>query len=413
MTLVSNAETVSAAVSTAQYDVVVVGAGPYGLAAAAYLLRRNLKVAVFGKPMSFWRESMPRGMYLRSAPWASSIGDPQKRFGLEQFAQASSQPLPNPLPIQMFIDYGLWFQKQAVPNVDETFVTSIEREGGRFQLTLEDGRHVSSLAVVMAIGLAFYDSRPEEYAALPAEMISHSMEHGNFDRFAGKRVLVVGRGQSAVESAALLNEAGASVHLISRGPIAWIPPDRERSLYEKIRRPTTGLFFGWKYWFHEHLPYQLHWLPKDRKERFVGSSLSPLASDWLRARVIGKVALHEGDLPKNVEAVKDHVELQLASGEVVKVDHVLLATGYQGDIKRISLLHPELRDAIQPDAHNTPALNPWFESSVPGLYFVGVTSLWSFGPLYRFVCGSAAAGARVSGAVARRVARARRRGTAR
>src|SRR5690348_10165200 len=127
MTLVSHAESAPGAVSTAQYDVVVVGAGPYGLSAAAYLLSRKLRVAVFGKPMSFWQEHMPRGMYLRSYWGETNLADPRKRFGLDQFVEATASARQVPMPVQMFIDYGRWFQKQAVPNVDETYVASIER----------------------------------------------------------------------------------------------------------------------------------------------------------------------------------------------------------------------------------------------------------------------------------------------
>src|SRR5256886_6937978 len=53
-----------------------------------------------------------------------------------------------------------------------------------------------------------------------------------------------------------------------------------------------------------------------------------------------------------------------------------------------------------------PSLSHWFESSVPGLFFVGLTSLRAFGPLYRFVAGCGAAARRVADGVMR--ARGRR-----
>lgn len=406
MVLVTNAEQLASTVETTEYDVVVVGAGPYGLAAAAHLLQRNLKVAVFGKPMSFWQEHMPRGMCLRSEWDKSDIGHPQKRLGIRQFVSSYSPAIP--IPLQTFIDYGLWFQKQAVPNVDETYVASIEREERRFRLTLVDGRQVSSRTVVMAVGIAYYAYIPEEYAGLPADRVSHTVELADFSSFIGKQVAVIGRGQSAVESAALLHEVGAEVHLISRGPIQWMAPYRKRPLWERIRWPKTGIFPGWKYWFVEHLPYFYYHVPTERKDYHTNRSLLRVAASWLRERVIGKVILHEGVQMQKAEVADHHVELHLSDAQVLKVDHILLATGYEINIKRLPMLHSTLLATLQSDDHHGPMLSSWFESSVPGLYFIGGTALWSFGPLFRFVCGSKAAAKRVSKAVSHRVTRERR-----
>ncbi|HAE81875.1 MAG TPA: hypothetical protein DCK85_00695, partial [Ktedonobacter sp.] len=138
---------------TSEYDVVVVGAGPYGLSTAAHLQGRGLKVAIFGKPLKLWREHMPKGMLLRSYWWATNLSDPEKKYGLEQYFQAEGQHESDPFLIETFIDYGLWFQKHAVPHVDETYVKTIERKEGQFLVTLVDGRVVRAPAVVMAPGL--------------------------------------------------------------------------------------------------------------------------------------------------------------------------------------------------------------------------------------------------------------------
>ncbi len=412
MTLLSDAESVSGSVSTAQYDVVVVGAGPYGLSVAAHLLGRKLNTAIFGRPMGFWREHMPTGMYLRSYWDYTNLSDPQQKYGLNQFVEASTYAREAPMSIQMFIDYGLWFQKQAVPNVDETFVTSIENEAGRFLLTLADGRHISSRAVVMAVGLGYYAHHPAEYSALPAEHVSHAVEYVNFARFVGKRVAVIGSGQGAVESSALLREEGAAeVHLITRGRINWLPPDgRKRSLKERLRWPANGVAPGWKNWILQQYPYVFQVLSQEKRDAYINRSLSRAASAWLRERVIGKVVIHEGDAVRQAEMDGQQVALRLTSGEVVKVDHVLLATGYQVDVSRLPMLNPSLLARVQVDAHKSPRLSSWFESSVPGLYFVGLTALWNFGPVFRFVVGSKAAAERVSSAAAAYVARNKRRG---
>ncbi|MBV9228627.1 MAG: NAD(P)/FAD-dependent oxidoreductase [Chloroflexi bacterium] len=413
MSVVSDIEKSQQPVSVAQYDVVVVGAGPYGLSAAAHLRGRGLKVAIFGKTLELWRYRMPPGMCLRSHWWATDLSDPKKQYSFNRFYKQSAKYQPGyPVPIETFIDYALWFQKNVVPDVDETYVSSIERKDKQFVLTLVDGRVVQSSAVVMAIGLYYYANRPEEYSHLPAELVSHSFDHGAFDHFAGKQIVVIGAGQSAVENSALLNEAGANVHLVARRPIHWLDPDRTegRPLLEQLRAPTAGIAIGWVNWGLEHLPYLFHRLPQYRKDRYIRSHYTAAANDWLRDRVIGKVTLHEGQKITKMEQVDNHVEVTLSNGEKLQADHVMCATGYKVNIKNLSMLHPSLLAEIETmdggdKDENTPILNSWFESSVPGLYFLGLTTLRSFGPLYRFVVGAKAAASRVASSAPRRVRR--------
>ena len=142
MSVVKDMKTAPLSVSVAQYDAVVVGAGPYGLSTAAHLLGRGLTVAVFGKTLELWRKHMPKGMLLRSHWWATNLSDPRKQYGFERFFKESRYEKCYPVPIEAFIDYALWFQERAVPNVDETYVSSVERRGDHFLLTLEDGRKV-------------------------------------------------------------------------------------------------------------------------------------------------------------------------------------------------------------------------------------------------------------------------------
>ncbi len=405
MSVVSDIEKVQQSLSVAQYDVVVVGAGPYGMSTAAHLLGRGLKVAVFGKPLELWRNYMPKGMFLRSHWWATNLSDPKKKYRFARFFKQSQYDKCYPVPIKTFIDYADWFQKNAVPNIDETYVSSIEHKNGHFVLTLEDGRVVQSRAVVMAIGLCYYARRLEEYNHIPPELVSHSSMHGDFSHFAGKQVAVIGGGQSAVEYTALLTEAGASVHLISRRPIHWLDPDRahERSLWEKIKAPNAGIAPGWKNWALEYVPYLFYRFPQPRKDRYLSTHYNAAASDWLRDRVIGKASLYEGQTVQKIQQVDGRVNLTLSSGEKLTVNHVMLSTGYNVDIRLLPMIHPSLLAEIESDM-GIPTLNHWFESNIPGLFFVGLTSVKNFGPLFRFVVGTKAAAERVASAVARKIA---------
>ncbi len=383
------------------FDVVVVGAGPYGLSAAAHLLGRGLRVAVFGRTLEMWREHMPKGMLLRSHWWATNLSDPDGDYGFERFARGAGRDHSYPVPLQTFIDYGLWFQQRAVPEVDETYVSSIERRDTRFLLTLEDGREVESQAVVMAIGPYHYANRPEPFTGLPAELVSHSCDHRDFGRFKGRDVVVIGGGQSAIEFAALLHEAGAAVQVVSRRPVQWLAPDRSgtRSTIERILAPDAGIAPGWINWVWDHRPVLFYRFPQAWKDAYNAMYHSG-ATDWLRNRVLGSVTLRERRTVTRLEVAHGRLKATISDGATVSADHIILATGYTVDINRLTMIHPALRATIATD-RASPVLSHWFESSVPGLYFVGLTSLRAFGPLYRFVAGCGAAARRVAGAITR------------
>jgi thioredoxin reductase len=410
MNVASNIDRTQESVATAQYDVVVVGAGPYGLTTAAHLLGKGLRVAVFGKPLELWRERMPAGMLLRSHWWATSLSDPKNQYSFARFfAQSSRYKADYPVPIEAFVDYGLWFQQHAVPNVDETYVSHIQREGQQFILTLEDGRVVRSGVVVMAVGVYYFAYRPAEYATLPGELVSHAFDHGDFSRFRGKEVLVIGGGQSAVENSALLHEAGARVHLVVRRPINWLGPDSEkpRPLLEQIKSPTAGIANGWKNWILEYVPYLFYRFPQPRKDRYLQNHYNAAASHWLRDRTIGKIDIRENQKVVEMQVVDNGIAVTLSNGDHLHVDHIMLATGYTVNLQNLPMLDQELAAQIKVDA-GVPLLSPYFESSVPGLYFIGLSSIRAFGPLYRFVLGNKATARRVASAVARQVARVRR-----
>jgi len=391
-------------VSVSNYDAVVVGAGPYGLSIAAHLLGRGLEVAVFGTPFQLWRDNMPEGMLLRSYWWASNLSDPKRKFGLAQYFQLRGLDAPNPLPAKTFIDYGLWFQQQVVPNVDETYVATIEHLGDHFKLRLVDGRTVDTPTVVMAPGLRYYEYRPKEYDHLPAELVSHTSDHQTFKRFTGKKVVVIGGGQSGLETAALLHENGVGVELIARRPIRWLNEGESlenRSLIEKIKRPKAGTALGWYHWGIEHLPYAFHKLPRDVKDRQIRNPFRPAGASWLKPRLLSLVPIYE-DTVEEIKETHIGAELTLSSSRVARADHVILATGYHMDIAKLPMLAPSLTSRIQ-TYENAPTLNSRFETNIPGLYFVGISSVSSFGPFYRFVVGTDATARRVASSVKKQV----------
>jgi cation diffusion facilitator CzcD-associated flavoprotein CzcO len=402
----------SAMWSASSYDVVIMGAGPYGLASAAHLTKRGLKVGIFGRPLSFWREQMPEAMILRSYWWATNIADPQGRYSLEKYFAAIGREPFDPLPAEVFIKYGLWFQQQAVPDVDETFIERIEQSGRRFLLTLEDGRRVESKAVVMAPGLHYYVHRPDEYNHLPQELISHTADRHTFEQFAGKRLAVIGGGQSALENAALAYESGAQVDLIARHPIVWIAGSgsfpKHRSLKARLYNPKAGISSDWYSWWLEHFPYQFQHLSREEKDNHLSGRgrYGSMGAAWLKPRVVGVINVHESQSVQEVKETDSGLELLLSNGKRLEVDHLILGTGYRVDLSKLPMLAPPLVAQIQ-TYRGAPVLSDRFESSVPGLYFVGASSVSSCGPLYRFVLGTKAAARRIAQVMPRSIAYAR------
>jgi len=400
--------------STTHYDTIVVGAGPYGLSIAAHLLDQGLKIAVFGKPLQTWQENMPKGMLLRSFWWATNFSDLHKQYSVKQFFQEIGRNPIDPLSIETVIDYGLWFQSHKVPQIDETFVKNIDHNSTNFRVTLMDGRSFESDTIVMAPGLQYFTHIPAEYSNLSQAVVTHTSAHQSFEKLAGKRVVIIGGGQGALETAALASEQGVNVQVVSRHPLMWIQslPDRinSRPLIEKIKYPKAGITPGWYELVLEHFPYLFQRLSRPMKDRIlqgpVGHGL-PLGAAWLKERFIGKVFLHEGVQVKQVQVKDGEVILELSNNKILQADHIILGTGYKMNINRLTMLHPTLLSRIQ-IYDNAPVLNNYFESSVPGLYFVGFSSTSSCGPLYRFVVGTEAAAKRVTYALAKQIQKAKR-----
>src|SRR5438105_5841964 len=147
---------------------VVVGAGPYGLAAAAHLRAAGVETHIFGRPMEFWKNRMPAGMFLRSAWEASSIAHPERRLTLDEYRDAEAPKMEAPVPIADFLRYADWYRRQAVADVDERTVSRIEPNGNGFRVKLEEGDELHARRVVVATGLAPFAARPREFDAIPA-----------------------------------------------------------------------------------------------------------------------------------------------------------------------------------------------------------------------------------------------------
>jgi cation diffusion facilitator CzcD-associated flavoprotein CzcO len=374
----------------AKADVGIIGAGPYGLAAAAHLLGAGVDTRVFGEPMSFWRRHMPTGMLLRSSPRASSISDPDHRLRLERYREATGLPARDPVPLADFLGYAEWFRRQVGVDVDPRRVTRVDAAGPGFTVLLDDGDAVEVARVVVAGGIAPFAARPALFRDLPEPLVIHSVDVRDTAPFKGTRVIVVGAGQSALETAALLHESGSDVEIVARASrVVWIPTPENGGMRHRLNRlayaPTEvgprGV--GWV----AAVPDVFRRLPQQVGSRVGPVCIAPMGAYWLRERV-RDVPLSLGRRTVDVSRADGRLVLTLDDGAKREVDHVVLGTGFHVEVPRYEFLSSDLVRSIRL-ADGSPVLATGLESSVPGLHFIGAPAAHTFGPVMRFVVGTA------------------------
>ena len=378
--------------------VAIIGAGPYGLSLAAHLAARGVEHRIFGDPLSSWERHMPDGMFLKSEGFASSIDAPGRRWTLKRFCSEAALPYSDlglPVPIEVFRAYGRWFQQELVPHVEAVDVSTVNRAEDGFVLELASGEQTPARRVVVATGISGFAYLPEPLRGLPPGQVRHSYDTDPAG-FGGRRVAVVGAGQSALETAALLHESGALPQLVVRRPsLLWNPPpeDGPADLAERHPPALTPLGASRELWWYWHTKSAFHLAPERRRVHFVRRTLGPSGAWWLRPRVADVVPVLLGQRLTGARAGGDGVTLEVAGErdtQRLQVDDVIAGTGYRIDIDRLGFLAPELRRAVRrlETSAGAPVLSHRFETSVSGLYFVGLAAADTFGPAMRFVCGS-------------------------
>lgn len=394
-------------------EIVIIGAGPYGLSTAAHLKHAGIEPYVFGQTMSFWRKNMPGGMLLRSKSEASNIDAPQKHLSIEAYENAIGRKIADPLPIEDFIAYGEWFQKQVAPTLDTRQVRNVSCRGELFELTLDDDNKMYARAVVLALGIGFFRHRPEPFAGVPRHLAPHSSDLNDLSQFRGKRVAVLGKGQSALEYAAILHENGAEVQIITRAPaLAYRPFAWRKNLFRKL---TPGPLRGFSY--RVLPPTDLGDIRTARKmahpelfrrqtpevqEKLLKDCAKPVGAYWLPSR-LEKVKVRTSVTTTEATAVGTGVKIKLSDGTSDQVDFVILATGYKIDVSKYRILDAPLQQLVQKTADGYPVLDMSLQTSINGLYMVGVIAERTLGPTLRFVTGTSNAGPRLAAGVLRRL----------
>ena len=377
-------------------NTVIVGAGPYGLSIAAHLKGAGIPYQLYGTPLESWRKFMPVGMVLKSERFASNLWDPNGQFTLERYLAEHKmryQPAGDPLSLAEFLRYAEWFRERAVGDSIDVKVTNLQRVGSGFVLDFAGAPSVEAQRVILATGHMAFRVVPQELAGLPEPLCYHSSRISDLSGFAGHDVTLIGAGQSALETAALLAEAGAQVRLIVReSQVRWnATRNGHRSLAQKIRNPESGLGFGWESIVVSEMPQWFRrLLPMDLRHRYVAKTWGPSGAYWLRQRVEGRIEILMNCKVRQAKAEQGRVCLEVQGPEGTKAvwtDHVIAATGYKVDLDRLDYLDPELKQSIAREG-GVPVLDSQFETSVPGLFIVGIASAPTFGPVMRFMFGA-------------------------
>jgi len=387
-------------------ETAIVGAGPYGLSLAAHFRHYGIPFRIFGRPMESWLMHMPKGMLLKSDGFASNLSDPAGAFTLKRFCAVRGIEYADagvPVRLETFSEYGLTFQDRMVPGLENKLVVRIDQLPQGFCLRLDDGQTVNAKRVIMAVGISHFEHVPANLANLPAEFLTHSIRHHHLESFQGQKVIVIGGGSSAIDLAALLYENGIDVHLLARRTELKFhgrqEPGQRRSWWKRIRHPQSGLGPGLRSRFFADAPMCFHYLPERLRLELVRTHLGPAGGWFAKDKLIGRVPLLLGCTIERAEVhgEKVHLHLCLADGtkREIMADHVIAATGYKVDLERLEFLSPEIRSKIK-QVSSAPILSSSFESSVRGLYFVGIVAAYSFGPLMKFAYGAAFAAKRIT-----------------
>ncbi|MGC0377205.1 thioredoxin reductase [Streptomyces sp. SAI-229] len=402
------------------YDLLVVGAGPYGLSIASHAAAAGLNLRVFGRPMASWRDHMPGGMFLKSEPWASNLSDPGGRWRLDVYCaeQGLTARHAHPIPVEAFASYGLWFARNAVPEVDERMITRISSGADGFTAVTEDGQALYTRTVALAVGVMPFIEVPPTLRGLHPTLVTHSSHHSDLGHFQGKDVTVIGGGQAALETAALLAEQGTRVRVLARAErLRWndVPPAWERPWWQSVRSPHSGLGPGWRNWFYAERPGLFRRLPRTSRSRIAATALGPAGAWWVRDRVERAVDLLPGQEVTAAAAVPGGLRLDLTgrdgSRRSLETEHVIAATGFKAHRDRLGLLSAELRGALAVLPDGSPALGHSFESSHPGLFLAGLVTASGFGPAMRFVHGATFTASTLVQGVRRRLGSTPVRGT--
>jgi len=384
-------------------DLLIIGAGPFGLAIAAQAAHAGINHLIVGKPMEFWRKHMPKGMYLRSAcDWHL---DAQNEHTIERFLETQGKTSHDvePLGLDFYLSYVDWFQQQKKIQPRAVHIQRLDHSSttNHFVATTVDGDTIHARRVVLAPGFKHFTNIADELKSrLPAGRFLHTCEFTDFSESAGRRYLIIGGRQSAYEWAALLIEAGAAaVHLSHR----HASPTFEEADWSWVNTAVDNMVEN-PNWFRN-----LSQAEKDAIAQRLWAEGRLKLEPWLGPRVQNE-RVHvwpHTEVSSYRERENGELAVELTNGETVVVDQIILATGYKVNIANLPVLASGNILPLLKTRNGFPELDDHFETSVPGLFITSMPAGQDFGPFFGFTVAVRASAQlicdRLSGAPANRL----------
>ena len=365
-----------------QVQLLVIGAGPYALSIAALARERGIGTVVLGRPMGFWRDNMPEGMFLRSGPDWHLDGAAVHTLEAYLEDQGIRPGEVDPIPVGVFLDYAAWFKRAKGIEVREEFVDTLVKADGRFEATLRSGERIRADAVVAAPGIRHYASVPGWASSLPPGLAAHTCDLVRFDDMAGARVLIIGGRQSAYEWAALIREHGAArIDIVHRHDI----PRFERVSWKFVDAHVEQTIAVRGYW--RNLPTS----GQDAIARRFWEVGRLTLEYWLTPRLAwdGIRRWPGTEVVEVTPAGDDELRVLLSNGTGLAVDRVVFGSGYRAELTKVPYLAGVLKHVKV--SNGFPVLDEAFQTSLDGLYVTGFSATQDFGPFFGFVKGSPAA----------------------
>ncbi|MDX1501676.1 MAG: NAD(P)-binding domain-containing protein [Thermoanaerobaculia bacterium] len=365
--------------------VLIVGAGPYAFALADELWESGVEALVVGEPFATWHRHTLDTMELRSDPRASEI---PSRAGRYRLRWEGAPDRGRRVPIGRFREYLRQVETEAPFPVHSDLVGRLERADGGFVAECAGGGRIGARWAVVATGPGRHLHLPPELARLPRERVLHSWHTRETEALGGRRVLVVGGGQSGAEAVDRLRRENRVTWAVRRTPLFFREPLRLPTPLFKTVVAATGTYF-----------------------RMPASAQRALGSLCFRTTVTPDLR-RAWEAPEVSRVVADAAALDLhpEGGGIVsrrtgeRYDRVVAATGFRYSAAGLPFLSPELARALGDDG--PPRLTGEFETAAPGLFLAGGIAEGTFGPGMRFIIGSRHTARRLGAALARRSAAA-------
>ena len=316
-----------------ELDVLVVGAGMNGIAAAGALIFRGIRnIAVFdasapgqeGPWMTYAKMEMLRSPKTLPGPCFGVPSLTYRAYHEARFGTADWEALYK-LPNQLWQDYLGWLQRVLALPITRQKVLRVLPENGMLRVEIEGGGSVLARRVVLATGRGgaggLYWPGFADPALRPG-LAAHTNEPIDYEALCGKRLAIIGAGPSALDNAAAAMEHGAA----------------SADVY--VRRPVLPQINKGR--GSAHPGFHRAWGELDDADRWAflvyGQDLQapPPHETVFRVLRLG-VKIHLGSPVISASRDGDEVLLRTPAGDL-RHDFLIIGTGFAVDMNRV----PEL-----------------------------------------------------------------------